>query len=73
MFRPDLPKSWLVILGARLMHAAAEDIAAGVPDLRPRAGRARDHRACRAHARGQPGARQDRLGHVRGGTRCHRR
>lgn len=29
VFRTDLPKSWLVILSTRLMHAAAEDVAAG--------------------------------------------
>jgi len=28
-FRNDLPKNWLVSLGVRLMHSAAEDVAAG--------------------------------------------
>jgi AcrR family transcriptional regulator len=28
-FRTDLPRSWLVSLGMRLMHSAAEDVAAG--------------------------------------------
>ena len=29
VFRSDLPKSWLVSLGVRLMHGAADDVAAG--------------------------------------------
>ena len=36
-FRTDLPKDWIVSLGMRLMHAAAEDVAAGrlTPDVVP--------------------------------------
>jgi len=29
VFRTDLPKNWLVSLGVRLMHSAADDVAAG--------------------------------------------